>query len=235
LPKAVLFDLGNTLARYYELSEFPAILEESIVRVGDYLSAVGVSIPPEPGLSERVKQENHESKDFQVRPLEERIGRIFQLDESKYGGDISSSACRRFMEPIFALGRVYDDVLAPLKELHSSGYKIGLISNTPWGSPAPLWREELERLGLDDLLDTAVFCRDVGWRKPDRRIFESVLLQLNVTAAGCVFVGDEPRWDVVGPRSVGMNAIVIDRQRRLRDEYPEAIDNLNELPMRLRD
>jgi putative hydrolase of the HAD superfamily len=67
-------------------------------------------------------------------------------------------------------------------------------------------------LGLVEWLDAVVFCTDVGWRKPAKSIFEQVLAQLQARPQACVFVGDEPRWDLEGPRRMGMEAILIDRQ-----------------------
>lgn len=230
-----MFDLGNTLAQYYDQAEFPAILEQGISNVADCLKSVGVPTTSRSDLSERVRQENYESKDFRVRPLEERLTRIFQLTPATNNDELFSLICRRFMEPIFALGRVYDDAFISMRELRSNGYTIGIVSNTSWGSPAFLWREELRRLGLQELTDKAVFCRDVGWRKPDGRIFAFALRELAATADESVFVGEEPQWDFVGPRAVGMDAIVIDRQGRFEKEYPDAIRSLRELPRRLRD
>jgi putative hydrolase of the HAD superfamily len=235
LKKAVLFDLGNTLAQYYDQSEFPAILEQGISNVADHLKSLGIPTISKSDLSERVRQENHESKDFRVRPLEERLTRIFQLTPATNNDELFSRICRRFMEPIFALGRVYDDAFISMRELRSNGYRVGIVSNTSWGSPALLWREELARLGLQELTDKAIFCRDVGWRKPDSRIFTYALQELAATADESVFVGDEPQWDFVGPRAVGMDAIVIDRRGRFEKEYPDAIRSLRELPRRLRD
>jgi len=235
LKKAIIFDLGNTLVRYYDATEFPTILGQCISEVGEYLRSIGVPFASQLDLSARVEQENHESNDFKVRPLEERMARIFQLDQESTNDELVSSMCRRFMKPIFARGRIYDEVLASLRELRLSGYRVGLVSNTSWGSPAFLWREELDRRGLSGYLDKAVFCRDVGWRKPDSRIFAFALGELGVDAKESVFVGDEPRWDVVGPKSVGMHPILIDREGRFGEEYPDAIHNLLDLAERLRD
>jgi putative hydrolase of the HAD superfamily len=56
-----------------------------------------------------------------------------------------------------------------------------------------------------------VFCRDVGWRKPARTIFESAIKALGTQPGDCLFVGDDPRWDFRGARSAGMEAVLIDR------------------------
>jgi putative hydrolase of the HAD superfamily len=137
------------------------------------------------------------------------------------------------MKPIFARGHCYEDTVPALNELRSKAFKIGIVSNTSWGSPAILWREEIERLGLARMVDCTVFCRDVGWRKPAKQIFEFALQKFNTSSQDCVFVGDNPQWDVMGPEEVGMKAILIDRQGAVKDPEVRPIRNLRELPGRL--
>ena len=115
------------------------------------------------------------------------------------------------MAPIFALAEVYDDTLPTLADLRSRGVRTAIVSNSPWGSPPHLWREHLADLGLADRVDAAFFCGDCGWRKPAPQIFHYVFGRLGVTAERCLFVGDDPRWDLAGPQAVGMRAVIIDR------------------------
>jgi putative hydrolase of the HAD superfamily len=91
---------------------------------------------------------------------------------------------------------------------------LAVVSNTPWGSPSELWRKELERLGIENAVDTSIFCVDVGWRKPAPIIFKRVLETLNVKAEECLFIGDERVWDVEGARTAGMPAVLIDPMNR---------------------
>ena len=198
----VLFDLGNTLVSYYERSDFPSILRQSIGEVERFL---GTSTE-----WDQVAEEKFTAKDYQVRPLEGRLSRIFQ--DAPWSEELSAEACRRFMRPIFAIAHVYDDVLPTLAALKAGGVRTAIVSNTPWGSPAVLWREELARLGLADAVDVTVFCGDCGWRKPAKQIFEYTLQRLGATPGQCVFVGDDPRWDVAGPKAAGMEAVLIDRR-----------------------
>jgi len=107
------------------------------------------------------------------------------------------------------------------------------VSNTPWGSPASLWREEIERLGLSEYVDVLVFCTDVGWRKPAKQIFEFALEKLQALPQDCIFVGDHPGWDLTGPRAVGIEAILIDRRGAMHDTGEDSIQNLHELWSRL--
>ena len=122
------------------------------------------------------------------------------------------------MKPIFATGYCYEDSIPVIQELKLRGYQTGIVSNTPWGSPAVLWREEVQRLGLNGLVDETVFCRDVGWRKPAKQIFQYVASLFNVDPQDCVLVGDDPRWDSVGPKAFGMKPIIIDRREKTVDK-----------------
>ena len=179
---AVIFDLGNTLVSYYTREEWPTVLEEAIGRVNALLEGRGLLRVSVDELPECVRAERGEREDYRVVPLEERLGRIFDLP------DVDLDVCRCFMKPIFALARTYDDALPILKKLRRRGLKTGILSNTPWGSPAELWREELGRHGLLDAIDAVVFCRDVGWRKPDPRPFEFICRKLGIAPADCLFV-----------------------------------------------
>lgn len=228
MKNVVLLDLGGTLVQYYDRSEFPGILEQAIAEVQDYLHREDLLNVSSESIWQKMEEENHESKDHAVRPLEERLVRIFQLDNSARN-DLAMAICRCFMKPIFALAHRYDDVLPVLQELRSRRFTTAIISNTPWGSPANLWREEINRLGLDEHVELAVFCRDVGWRKPARQIFDYTLEKLRAEPQNCIFVGDDPRWDLVGPRAVGIEAILIDRRGMMQDAGEKQIKNLYEL------
>ena len=233
MKNTALFDLGGTLAQYFERSEFPDILEQAITEVQNYLRPKGLlHISPE-AMWRRVRDEDHEARDYRVRPLEERLARIFQLDDSLQPRSLIMAMCRCFMKPIFATGRRYEDTLPALQKLRSGGFKTAIVSNTPWGSPAVLWREEIERLGLSEWVDVVVFCRDVGWRKPARQIFEFTLEKLQARPQHCIFVGDDPRWDLGGPKAVGIEAVLIDRRGAMQDAGGGVIKNLYELAGRL--
>lgn len=229
MKNTVLFDLGGTLVHYFESAEFPDVLEQAITEVQNYLRQKGLLSISSKTVWRRVRDEDYEARDYRVRPLEERLVRIFQLDDSVQASGLIMTMCRCFMKPIFARGYRYEDVLPTLEELRSRGFKTAIVSNTTWGSPANLWREEVERFGLDEHVDAVVFCRDVGWRKPARQIFEFTLEKLQVLPQHCIFVGDDPRWDLVGPRAVGIEAVLIDRSEAMQDTGEEPIKNLYEL------
>lgn len=208
--KVVLFDLGNTLVRYYDRGEFPVILSEALERVASYLRASGLCGSSLAEVITRADKENYEGSDHCVRPLEGRLSRIFELGNAVDAAHVGCM-CRQFMIPIFAKARVYTDTLDVLATLRAKNIRTAIISNSPWGSPSYLWREEIARHGLDAYVDEVIFCCDAGWRKPARQIFDHALAKLDAKAEECLFVGDDPRWDLVGPRRAGIDAVLIDR------------------------
>lgn len=227
LSKTVLFDLGNTLVRYYELADFPGILQSAITGTRSYLQQHQQLDNSEEELAQRVAAENHEAPNYEVRPLEQRLCRIFGIDSDN--SEIIDGACRAFMRPIFDLAWIYPDVLPVLDELRSTGCRVGIVSNSPWGSPASLWREEAARLGLSNRVDEVIFCRDAGWRKPASQIFDHAMQRLGTQPEQCVFIGDDPRWDVAGPENIGMRPILIDRMGT--GNHPcQTVRSLHEIP-----
>ena len=228
----VLFDMGNPLISYYTGAQWPGVLAEAIEEVAAYLRARGLPVETD-RLARRVEAERGESDDRRVRPLIDRLARIFRLSDADLLGGAALEICGRFLRPIFALGRRYDDVPETLSSLRARGLRTGIVSNTPWGSPGDLWRRELARQEVLEAVDAVVFCTDVGWRKPAPQPFERILRRLGVAPDKCLFVGDDPCWDLAGPRGLGMDALLIDRTASGRFAGERPLHSLRELPARL--
>lgn len=229
MSEAVLFDLGNTLVRYYRKEEFAPILEKAIESVhSELINRCLIARRDKTDLLELAIAENHEAGDFSVTPMVERFERIFEVSITE-DFRLSEKLCALFLEPIFEIAQLYPDTITTLNELRSQGLKLGVISNLPWGSPAHIWRRELERLGLTGLVDDVVFCADVGWRKPASQIFERAIKNLDTSAGDCTFVGDEPGWDIRGSKESGMYPVLIDRENLHQNFTGTRINSLVEL------
>ncbi len=233
MKDTVLFDLGNTLVRYWEKAEFDGILRESVEQVRGYLDGAGLLSVSQEETWRRVKAEDHESPDGRVRPLEGRLSRIFAL-EPEVGPEVMEAMCHCFLQPFYARAQRYEDTLPTLAALKAEGFCTAIISNLPWGSPATPWHQEVARQGLVPYMNVVVFCTDAGWRKPARPIFEYALQACGAEPQNCLFVGDNPVWDVAGPRALGMEAVLIDRHGWVPAPAEEPISSLDELWSRLR-
>jgi putative hydrolase of the HAD superfamily len=205
--RAVLFDLGNTLVSYYAAADFPPILRACLRAC---VGVLPIDTPIDAGdLEQRALSLNVERPDLSVWPLNERLRILF--------GDAASEpeALQRlaaaFMGPIFATAIVDPDALAVLGALRARGIRTAIVSNTPWGSSASDWRSELRRHGLLAAVDAAVFCVEVGFRKPHPAPIERALSLVGVPAADALFVGDDPRWDVLGAQRAGVRAALLSK------------------------
>lgn len=229
MKAAVLFDLGNTLASYYRPEEFSPILEEAIADLVDELRKRGLlRVSLEEAITASAR-ENQEAADFRFTPIIERFERIFAISLA-HDPAFQAQLCRVFLRPIFALGRAYEDSVPALKTLRAAGHPTAIVSNAPWGSPPEFWHAEISRLGLASYVDRIVMCGDVGWRKPARKIFQSVAAALGRAAQGCVFAGDDLRWDVEGSAAAGMRPVLVDRASMHVGYAGARVEGLDELP-----
>jgi len=101
------------------------------------------------------------------------------------------------------------DVIPTLIELRDAGLKLGIICNTPL--QGEVIDKHLEIEGLIDFFPVRIYSSDVGYRKPDRRIFTAALKELDVRGPEAIYVGDRPRPDVNGAHRANMLAVL--RQR----------------------
>ncbi len=225
--RAALFDLGNTLVGYYRSHEFPSILRQCLRSAA---AATGLTLAEvdEAQMFEHAMRLNREREDYAVRPLGNRIRELLQ-DHVELTGNKLADVCRAFLVPIFACAQPDAEAPRILAELRHRGVKTCIVSNTPWGSPAAAWREDLDRHGLLDKVDAVVFCVDVGWRKPHPAPFHRALELLSVPASEAVFVGDDPRWDVVGAERVGVRPILLSPDGVTGDTPYTVIRNLGEM------
>lgn len=99
-----------------------------------------------------------------------------------------------------------------LEEL-SGRYALGLVSNVTL--LPELMKADLETLGIAPYFGAIAFSSELGYRKPDPRIFRWVLERLGASPERAVFVGDRLRDDIQGARSLGMRTVLT---REFRDE-----------------
>lgn len=125
---------------------------------------------------------------------------------------------------------MYADVPAALRQLQQQGVRMGLISN----SHRSLIGFQ-EHFALHGLMTVAVSSAEFGVMKPDPRIFQEALDQMQVTASESVMVGDSLPHDVLGARQIGMRGVWLDRDRRRAratdfDATIPVIESLADLP-----
>lgn len=122
---------------------------------------------------------------------------------------------------------VYDDVRPALEHLRRS-FRLGLLTN---GAPG-LQREKLAGAGIADYFDAVVISGDVGFGKPNSRVFTAMLARLGVAADEALMIGNSLETDVQGAQAAGIQAVWVNRAASPRQDgiAPDAeVSNLSEL------
>jgi putative hydrolase of the HAD superfamily len=84
-----------------------------------------------------------------------------------------------------------------------------LISNFTY---APVIYAALRKLKIKKFFNAVLVSEDVGWRKPNKKIFQEALRRLDVNAKETVYVGDCPSEDIAGAGAMGMNTVFVPSQ-----------------------
>lgn len=100
---------------------------------------------------------------------------------------------------------LYDETIPVLDYLKTNGYKIGLVTNSM--STMKMRDVELREYGIIDYFDARVTSGDVGYIKPDPRIYNHVMRLLDTDKDRAIFVGDRPGADILGANRVGMASV----------------------------
>lgn len=103
------------------------------------------------------------------------------------------------------------EVLTYLKE---KGYKTHLITN----GFLEVQTIKMQASGLDKMIDVSIVSEEVGFKKPDHRIFHSALEKTGATVENSVMIGDDLAVDIIPAREIGMFHIYFNRKNKTHDE-----------------
>jgi len=212
--EAVLFDMGGTLLDY-PMPSWPVMAARCLEGAYAYLVRPESELaPPAAAMPDPAKAHARRARPATDAPLAHRVMMGLRRVVRSLSGRTLPRMAEACTRPILAHGRPFDDALPVTLTLKERGYRLGLVSNTPWGTPEYLWSKQLDRFGLAEHFDVRCFSSDIGFRKPDPRIFESALQRLGVRPERAVFVGDDPAADIAGAARLGMRTVLIQRPGR---------------------
>jgi len=212
--EAVLFDMGGTLLDY-PMPSWPVMAARCLEGAYAYLVRPESELaPPAAAMPDPAEAHARRARPATGAPIAHRaMMGLRRVVRSLSGRTLPrmAEACTR---PLLAHGRPFDDALPVTLALKERGYRLGLVSNTPWGTPEYLWSKQLDRFGLAEHFAVRCFSSDIGFRKPDPRIFESALQRLGVRPERA---GDDPAADIAGAARLAMRTVLLLRpgHRRL--------------------
>jgi HAD superfamily hydrolase (TIGR02253 family) len=202
--KAVLFDIDDTLFDRdkvqvemvsHLMREFPELFERFS---HDELLKVFLE-------TDRIATEEFD-KGADIEEV--RIGRfrnflrILCLNE-----DLAEKLNSSYLKAYPLLNAPMDDVEYVLEQL-SGKYQLGIVSN---GSPR-IQHAKLDTLGIRDYFECVVISEELGYRKPDPRIFLEALRLLSRKPEECVYVGNLLETDILGAKNAGLKSCWLNRR-----------------------
>jgi len=84
--------------------------------------------------------------------------------------------------------------------------KTGVVSN----GQRVFSEQEMRMLNLYDRFDFVIFSSDLGYQKPDQRIYAAALRRMGLTPPDVLFIGDTCENDILTPRRLGMQALHVE-------------------------
>ncbi|MGE0158207.1 MAG: HAD family hydrolase [Gemmatimonadales bacterium] len=117
----------------------------------------------------------------------------------------------------------FPDAVETVRWLRERGCRLALLTN---GADAPQ-RSKIERFGLAPLFDLILIEGELGFGKPDPRVYRRALADLDVAPGEAWMVGDNPEWDVAAPQREGIFGVWVDRwERGLAEGHPVRPDRI---------
>ena len=191
---AVIFDLFGTLVDNFSSREY----EDALIQMASVLS-----LPPDEfsrvwfGSARALQASTLHSLEDKIKHICSEMGTQSEKGKIRHAVKIRLDYIRYVMKP-------RPDAVEVLSWLREKGYKNGLISDCSQEIPV-VWPET----PLACLIDATVFSCLVGFRKPDRRMYELASERLDVPLDKCLYIGDGGSQELSGAIKVGMHPVLI--------------------------
>lgn len=211
LPRAILFDLDDTLIRAYAQPEeawrrllhiFSAHLdahdEPAIERVRSAIMEEARAFWQDQTAAARWRLDIPGARRLSVR---RGLARLGYRDEA-----LADRIADAFTELRRQEYRLYPDAHATVDALRQAGVRLALVTN----GAAATQRDKIARFDLAHRFDHIQIEGEFGQGKPELAVYRHALERLGCDACDAWMVGDNYEWEVVAPQKLGMCGIWYD-------------------------
>ncbi len=223
-PRAVLFDLGQTLLEYpastteewgrflrARLRDMYPLFVQRIAGLSDAnafsRTAMDIMWP-----DHRI---NMKGRSWHFH---DRLRAVFSHYRSDCPREGLDELIDVFYRPIGAGTQRYPETRDVLRELRAAQLPLAIISNAPWDIPGRLLVDDMRRWRIDGYFDAMIMSGDVPWRKPNPEFMYAASRELGVDPHECLVVGDSLRADIAGAKAAGIRSVWINREGAPRPE-----------------
>jgi putative hydrolase of the HAD superfamily len=221
-PAAVLLDYGHTLIGFSREAAAPYLVRAYEAINQRLVQALETEVPAATTLIERISEQVDRliAADYEAGSLQEvDIAALYAGSFAEIGLPLPADLLDWVMQEeqwAWAQAAAPGPVTrATLKTLQASGIRLGLVSNAAF--LPRFMTQSVEHHGLRPFFQGLTWSSEIGRRKPDPEIFRDALGKVGVAAQDTLFVGDRLREDVLGPKALGMRAILTHEFRQEAD------------------
>lgn len=210
LPKAILFDLDDTLISAYNR---PDLAWHVIAR--EFAEALHPHDPVEVATAINLAADV-----FWADPERHRVGRLQLLDARAViigdafaamrqaghvppGDDVARGMAVRYNAYREAQMHLFDGAHHVVDTFRARGVRLALITN----GAADAQRRKVERFELTHRFHHIQIEGEHGFGKPEERAYRHALAALEVAPHETWMVGDNLEWEVIAPQKLGIHAI----------------------------
>jgi FMN phosphatase YigB (HAD superfamily) len=210
---AVFFDFGDTLVTLVPSKEELFIKASRSIGLELNLEAVKVAY--------RMVDFRNKYSSLKIKNARQRYYFYYDYNKRLCGALGISSHFEKLSPILFSKFKVRQkwklvkDVKFVLQELFRQKIILSVVAN--WDRSLSF---EAKRLGIKKYFASIIASQEVGFEKPDARIFDYALNKLSLSARDnyILYVGNEYETDIVGARRAGLLPVLIDRT----GYYPDA-------------
>lgn len=210
LPRAILFDLDDTLIRAYAQPEeawrrllhvFAAHLhapdQAAIERVRVAVMEEAKAFWSDPAAAAQWRLNIPGARRLATRRAFARLG---------YEEELADRVADAFTEMRRSEYKLYPDAHATVDALRDAGVKLALVTN----GASETQRAKIERFDLGHRFHHIQIEGEFGQGKPELAVYRHALERLGCEAGDAWMVGDNYEWEVVAPQKLGMCGIWYD-------------------------
>ena len=204
-PVAILFDLDDTLISFEGVSD--RAWEKCCGNFADTHRLCSKDVLLHTIHAKRKwywsDPQRHKAGRENLRQARRDIVRLAFADLGIAGIALADALADRYSDYQNELICLFPHTIKTLDGLRSSGVRMGLITN----GPSQGQRAKLKRFSLTEYFEIISIDQEIGFGKPDVRVYRHALELLRLTSDEVWMVGDNLIWDVQAPQSLGIHSV----------------------------
>jgi putative hydrolase of the HAD superfamily len=210
LPKAILFDLDDTLISAYNRPDLAwhSIAHEFIADLHPCAPAdvaVAINLAADVFWADAVRHREGRLQllDARVTIITDAFEALAKAGHTHPGPDVTRRMAARYNAFREEQMHLFDGAHHVVDTFRAQGVQLALITN---GAAIPQ-RAKVTRFDLTHRFHHIQIEGEHGFGKPEERAYRHALAALGVEASDTWMVGDNLEWEVVAPQRLGIHAI----------------------------